>query len=169
MITVCIKKILRIFRYVLWSGTMFPWRRRRRRLHPMMATFIYLMIPTFIYRCVHLSERSSYLLMTTFISRCVHLSPDDDVPLTERLSLHDAYVPIWDRHVERVVPINGYIWTEALNGSAFFCLLLSLLRFAVGFALLAAVLFLARPGALLLLLMFFELGFQEDSLRKHKN
>jgi hypothetical protein len=29
--------------------------------------------------------------------------------------------------------------------------------------------FLLGPGALLLLLMFFEPGFQEDSLRKHKN
>jgi hypothetical protein len=29
-------------------------------------------------------------------------------------------------------------------------------------------LFLATPGALLLLLMFFERGFQEDSLRKLK-
>ncbi len=55
---------------------MFPRRRRRRRLHLLMATFIYFMIPTFIYRCVHPISwwrRSSvgafiYLTMTTFLS-----------------------------------------------------------------------------------------------------
>ncbi len=186
------KKIPRRLRFVLSSGTMFPWwRRRRRRLHLMMATFIYFMMPTFIYRCVHpnsswwrrssigafiltppdddvhLSVRSSCLLMTTFICRCVHLSPDDDVPLTI------DHVPIGDRHFERVVPINGYIWTEASNGSPSFVCCCRCCGFAVGslclrrFCFLVG-LFLATPGALLLLLMFFERGFQEDSLRKLK-
>ncbi len=103
---------------------------------------------------VHLSVRSSCLLMTTFICRCVHpiswwrrssvgafiyLSHHDDVP-----SHWTSFVtrlmkfPIGDRHVERVVPINGYIWTEALNRKPFFLFVvvvdavLLLVRFACG-------------------------------------
>lgn len=168
------QKIPRRLRYVLWSGTMFPWRRRRR-LHLMMATFIYLMIPTFIYRCVHLSVRSSYLLIDD-----VHQSVRSSISWSRRSSNWTSFVTrclrshlgssSWTRCSHQRLHLNGSF--ERKRFLLFVVVVVAVccwLRFACGGFVLSLVCFLLGPGALLLLLMFFEPGFQEDSLRKHKN